>query len=280
MADRIILTEAEYKELQEYISQKTGLYLNWDRKVAIENKLNKRASLNGIRSFQDYFMKIKYDLTGQELKEFVDLLTVNETYFFRNYPQFSLSKDVLLPKLLKEKENKNKKELFIWSAGCSIGCEPYTIAIILKESIEDIDNWNIRIIGNDISKSALKVARQGLYVKREVKDVPYYLLLKYFKKKENYFEVKGEIKEMVELYEFNLLDTKYIYNNLPDFDIIYCRNVLIYFDFATQKKIAEILYDKLNSPGYIFPGHSESLSRISKSFILKRMENQLIYMKE
>jgi len=279
MDNRIKLSDTEYKELQKYISQKTGLYLSWDRKSAVENKLNKRASLNGIKNFQEYFMKIKYDLKGQELKEFVDLLTVNETYFFRNYPQFEIFQDIILPKLLNEKKKENNRSLKIWSAGCSIGCEPYTIAIILKENIKNVNDWDIQIIANDISLSALKVAKKGLYVKREVKDVPYYLVMKYFKKEGNYFKLSDEIIKMVELHEFNLLNTDQI-RNLPYFDIIFCRNVLIYFDHLIQKKIVEIFYDKLNSPGYIFPGHSESLNRLSKAFVLKRIENQLVYMKE
>jgi len=274
--NRIKLTSKEYNELCNYIYDLTGLFLGENKKDSVENKILKRMKENSIKTFKEYINMLKNAPDKKELKEFIDLLTVNETYFYRNMPQFKTFQDKILPLLLKNQKNKT---LRIWSAGCSIGCEPYTIAIILKETIPEIKNWNIYILANDISGSALKVARDGLYTPREVKEIPFYLLSKYFVKKEKYYQIKKDIKDMVDIQEFNLMDFNKI-NSYENFDVIFCRNVLIYFDEISRKKLIDKFYDKLNIPGYIFLGHSESLNRISKAFILKRLGGDLVYVKE
>ncbi len=277
MVEKINLKEREYNEMIEYIYNNTGIYLDIKKKDSVELKITNRMRVNNITTFNEYFNILKNDPEQNEFKELVDLLTVNETYFFRNLPQLNTFRDKIIPLLLEN--NRNIKNIRIWSAGISIGCEPYTLAIILKESIPDIFNWNIYILGNDISHSALKVAKSGLYTEREIKDVPPYLLMKYFKKAGKYYKINDEIINMIDIQEFNIFDFDRI-DRLPQFDVIFCRNLLIYFDDKSRRKVVDKFYEKLKRPGYIFLGHSESLNRISKAFTLKRIGNDLVYVKE
>ncbi len=277
MIERITISNSDFNELSDYIYSLTGIYIDINRKESVEIKLTTRMKINQITDFKEYFNILKNEPTQIELREFIDLITVNETYFFRNSPQLNTFQTKVVPLILEN--NKNAHSLKIWSAGCSIGCEPYTIAIILRETIPDIKDWDIYILGSDISQSSLKVAKAGLYTQREIKEVSAHLLTKYFTKVEKYYKISNDIIQMVNFREFNMLDFSTI-DSLPNFDVIFCRNILIYFDDASRKKVVDKLYEKLNIPGYIFLGHSESLNRISKAFVLKRIGSDLVYVKE
>ncbi len=227
-------------------------------------------------NFNAYFNLLLRD--ENELNIFIDQLTVNETYFFRNTPQLLIFSNHVLPQILKEKRKTNDRNIKVWSAGSSNGCEAYTLAILLHENIDNIKEWNIEIIGTDISESVINIAKAGLYTERELKDVPNSLKIKYFTKKEKYYHISDEIKKIVHFDFLNLTKQNEI-SKMKNVDILFCRNVLIYFDFSVQKKLLQNFYDNLNTDGYIFLGHSESVYRLTKAFRLVRFGKDFAYKK-
>lgn len=190
------------------------------------------------------------------------------------------SKDVL-PELLNRKAaQKGDFRLKIWSAGCSTGEEPYTIAIILKERLEYFDDWDIEILGSDISERVLKFAQEAVYMPRSLKDVPEYIRLKYFEynPSQKVYKLKDKIKRLVTFRYLNLYD-EHKMRLMRNYDVIFCRNVLIYFDEESRRKVVEYFYDALNPGGYIFLGHSESILRITKAFEIVYFENNIAFRK-
>ncbi len=263
--------------ISELIYKKSGIKIDKSRKEWLIRRIEKRLDELSLQNINKYINRLLYDITGEEIQNLIEIITINETYFFRNMPQLEIFKDIVLEKIFKEKKLKNLK---IWSAGCSIGCEPYTIAIILKEKLKsNFKDWNIIIDATDIDRTALKKAEEGIYNKREVQYVEDILLKKYFEIKDNNYIIRDEIKNMVKFKLSNLNNEK-DNEKMMIYDVIFCRNVLIYFDDEIQKKIVKMFYEHLNSPGYIFLGHSESLSRLSRLYTLQRVDDKLFYMKE
>ncbi len=263
--------------ISELIYKKSGIKIDKSRKEWLIRRIEKRLDELSLQNINKYINRLLYDITGEEIQNLIEIITINETYFFRNMPQLEIFKDIVLEKIFKEKKLKNLK---IWSAGCSIGCEPYTIAIILKEKLKsNFKDWNIIIEATDIDRTALKKAEEGIYNKREVQYVEDILLKKYFEIKDNNYIIRDEIKNMVKFKLSNLNNEK-DNEKMMIYDVIFCRNVLIYFDDEIQKKIVKMFYEHLNSPGYIFLGHSESLSRLSRLYTLQRVDDKLFYMKE
>lgn len=231
-----------------------------------------------ITDFWEYLKRIETDRNA--LNKLLELITTNETYFFRDIPQLDMfSKDVL-PELLNRKASKGDFRLKIWSAGCSTGEEPYTIAIILKERLEYFDDWDIEILGTDISERVLRLAQDAIYMPRSLKDVPEYIKLKYFEYSpvDKMYKLKDEIKKLVTFRYLNLYDESKM-RLMRNYDVIFCRNVLIYFDEESRKKVVEYFYDALNPGGYIFLGHSESILRITKAFEIVYFDNNIAFRK-
>jgi len=189
----------------------------------------------------------------------------------------------ILSLVCEEKRKKYNKTLRIWNAGCSTGEEPYTIAIILLEMIKDIYSWRVEILGTDINRKTLKMCRKATYGERSLKDVPYEYREKYFipyeDQNQDKYKLRDEVKKYVRFEYLNLNDGLRL-QRIKNFDFIFCRNVLIYFDPKSCKEIVNSFYNSLNKGGYIFLGSSESMSRISAAFKLVRLNSGLVYMKE
>jgi len=232
-----------------------------------------------VDSAKEYYRFIKYQPSSEEMNLFLDLLTVNETYFFRNYPQLKSFAEEILPLIQKKKEMSLVKVLKIWSAACSTGEEPYTLAIILREMMPDFKAWNVQILATDISQKALGFARRGVYGKRALKDVPLSYREKYFTSQDDRYTISEEIRRVVRFGYLNLIDEAKM-RTVTGVDVLFCRNVLIYFDEKSRKHVVNSFYDSLDNGGYIFLGHSESMSRISAAFKLVRLKNSFVYMKE
>lgn len=275
----MLLTNEEFKNLVKFVYKYSGLQFDLDKKDLVENKLKRRMAETNCLTYKEYFTKLQLDFVGAEVRQFIDLLTINETYFYRNSPQFDVFHSKLIPVLAEEKMRTQDRNIKVWSAGCSNGSEIYTIAILLLEKLPYFDHWKIELLATDISESAIKIARDGLFEERELKDVPYQWRENYFKKGQKFYHLSQRVKSMVKFDFLNLIKPQQ-YANLRGMDVVFCRNVLIYFDLDTQKEIIKNIYDTMNPGGYIFLGHSESMNRLSKAFKMVRFGDDFVYQKD
>ncbi len=277
---RFELDVNEFERLADLIYQKAGIRFEQKKIYYLAKRLEKRIVALDLANTEEYLRHLKFrDHRGYELQEFLNSLTVNETYFFRDFNQLLSFAEFSLDQIVERKKRAGDQTLRIWSAGCSSGEEPYTIAIILKEMVENLQRWNVEIIASDIDLNILEKARQGAYMRRSVKDVPQDYLTRYFTQKAGIFKITDEIKEMVTFKHINLSDRKQL-RPCRDFDFIFCRNVLIYFDNISRKKVVDHYYLALNNGGFIFLGSSESPSRINPAFKIKKSANHMVYYKE
>lgn len=264
---------------RDYVHDKSGMYFPETKMYLVKNRLANRMKELGIKTYKDYFYMVKYDSTNREFNVLMNLLTTNETSFFRNLPQLTAFSDEVLPALLDEKKSMGSKNIRIWSAGCSTGEEPYTIAMILKEKISDYNSYNMEIIANDISENVLQAARKGIYHELTLRTTPKLYIDKYFTKSGNVYRLNDEIKKPVKFSQINLTDSMKM-PLIKNVDIIFCRNVTIYFSDEVKRKVTKFFYNGLVKGGYYFIGHSESLHGISKAFKLIYLKNGLVYKKE
>jgi chemotaxis protein methyltransferase CheR len=265
-----------FRLLRDLIRDYCGIYFDDDSRYLLEKRLSRRVKNHHFNSFRDYFRYLLYDKNrDEELASIIDILTVNETYFFREQNQLKAFSEEILPEL--RKTNKEKKRLRIWSAGCSTGEEPYTIAILVMEKGYFFD-WNIEIFGSDINYRVLQVARSGVYKKSSFRTTDHFYLNKYFKEEDGLFKISDSVKQHVIFSHLNLLDpfkTKIV----GIVDVIFCRNVLIYFDHQYRKKVVEMFYERLINGGYLLLGHAESLINISTAFTLRHFQHDMVYQK-
>ncbi len=312
-----MLTDEEFRLFRSLIYEESGIYLKETRKDFLENRLIKRMTATGMNSPYWYY-KFITEKSKKELLILLGILTINETSFFRNRPQIDLFKNIILPELVVKKGHKGEKRLRIWSSGCSTGEEPYTIAMVLMETVPYHWLWDIKIYASDLSINTLEIANRGEYSKDKVHaTVDDYYINKYFEKiiplpsdnpfqpiphpfntpirkmgykgieegrgdfKEDsygdgipliqysngsglttreqkngkHYKIKYDVKKLI-VFDYHNLKNE---NGLTDLDVIFCRNVMIYFDEEEQKRLIEKLYRKLNHGGYLFLGHAESL---------------------
>lgn len=271
------LTVDEFDKISDMVYRRTGIRFERQKNYYVSTKVSKRLDELKLEYPEDYIRYLKYgDDDSSEFQAFIDSLTINETYFFRDYNQLKIFAENCLSDVTAKKREKN---LRIWSVGCSTGEEPYTLAIILNEMLEDINLFNISIIASDIDRNALKAANEGVYSERSVKEVPEEYLAKWFVSKDGNYHISDRIKSMVTFRNLNLGDSKAIRVE-SGFDFIFCRNVLIYFDDISRKMVVDHFYAALNRGGYIFLSSGESLSRINPAFKLKRLGGYFVYTKE
>lgn len=275
------MTFEEFGLFSDFIYGKAGIRFEPKKLYFVSRRVLKRMSDLGMENPSEYFRFLRYcDRTGSEFQNLVESLTINETYFFRNFPQLQSFAEHCLQDVIKEKSSNGKRSLRLWSAGCSTGEEPYTLAIILLEMLENITEWDVLILATDIDRPTLDKARLAEYGERSVKDVPKEYLGKYFDRPSNgTFALKGDVKDMVRFQYLNLADTQAL-RERQGFDFIFCRNVLIYFDDVSSKQLVEQFYVALNKGGYIFLGPNESIGRITTAFKIQRAGNYLVYLKE
>lgn len=272
----IPLSEDVFRLIRDIIKDYCGLYFDDSSRYLIEKRLSRRVKNHHLNDFRDYYRFIRYDKnTEEELSAIMDILTVNETYFFREQNQLKAFSEEILEEL--KVTNKGKKTLRIWSAGCSTGEEPYTITMLMNEK-NNFHDWDIEIYGSDISQRVLQTARKGTYRKNSFRTTEPYYIKKYFTEEDCVFKINDSLKKHVNFSYLNLLDpfkTRF----LGKMDVIFCRNVLIYFDNVSRKKVIENFYDRLTDGGYLLLGHAESLMNISTAFNLKHLKNDMVYQK-
>lgn len=266
-----------FKQLRDFIYEKTGIYVPDNKKYFLENRLSKILKEKNFRSFEDYLYFLKYSATKQDIARLFDAITTNETFFFREPQQFEVFSNNLLSQIIKENSQTGRKEIKIWSAACSTGEEPYTIAMILLEKTELV-GIRKEIIASDISESVLNSAKRGIYGAYSTRNVPPHYLAKYFKDSGGLYILSDTVKSMVKFMNINLIDEKEV-RQLRGIDVVFCRNVLIYFDDKAKKKAVSLIYDVLRPKGYLFVGTSESLHNVTRAFRPFVINKVVVYQK-
>jgi chemotaxis protein methyltransferase CheR len=274
MADFPDLTEEEFRKLCEFLYRRTGMVFTEAKRYYVERRVVERMTSTGSRSFAEYFSRLRADVKA-EVEQFINAFTVNETYFYREDHQLRcLTSDLMSERI----RGKQKGDLIrIWSAPCSTGEEPYSIAMWLLENWPLVDEYEIEIIGSDIDTDVLEFARKGVFGKRALMRLSPDLIDKYFSSVgEESWQILEDLRNSVRFSTVNIAepgDTR-LHGR---FDIIFCRNVLIYFDDASRRVAAENLYENLAPGGFICLGHTESMSRISALFEVRRFADAIVY---
>lgn len=268
-----------YEDLKEYILEKTGVELADEMKGVYEKKIESRVKDLRLRGLKDYYLYLKYDKRGEEeFNRLIDLILTKETYFFREERQLSAFIFEALPEVMRYNQKMKRKEIRIWCAGCSTGEEPYTLAILLNE-YGRVERWDTKIIAMDINPEAIKKARDGIYGEGSFRNTKSIYKTLYFERIRNgVFRIKDDIKRMVTFAQKNILDEDFSLSG-EKFDIIFCRNVLIYFNKDAKKKAAENFYKALREEGFLFLGHAESLINVFPLFKIRHFKNDLVYQK-
>ncbi|WP_027722718.1 CheR family methyltransferase [Maridesulfovibrio zosterae] len=278
----IKITPKEFSQLRDIIYDLSGIFLQDNRKFLVENRFAPRLSELQINSYTDYINFLKYDPKGkiEEFNLLTELITTNETSFFRDNPQLKAFRDYTLRELIDLGNKTGRREIKIWSAGCSSGEEPYTLSIIIHEMLKnDLSKWRIRITANDISNNVLEMAKKGIYTKYSLRTTPEEFISKYFVEKDNeIFEIKPEIKRLVTFGKINLNQDRSV-NLVPKSHVVFCRNVIIYFDKEMKKKVLTGFYNNLVKEGHLYVGHSESLHLITDGFKAKQHVGTISYRK-
>jgi chemotaxis protein methyltransferase CheR len=270
------LPDDVFRLLRDAIYRRTGLYFNDASKYLVQKRLSPRARELNFDSFQRYFYFLQYDPRADaEFDQIYDLVTTNETYFFREPAQLRAFIDEIVPESL---SRKRVQKLRIWSAGCSSGEEVYTIAMLLQEA-GWFDRAAFEVFGSDISQQVLTRARRGLYRENAFRATPPAFREKFFVKEgEGSWRVSDPIRNRVSFGRLNLYDRARV-SLLGQVDLIFCRNVIIYFDDASKKIVVGNFYDQLVEGGYLLLGHSESLISLSTQFHLRHLKNDMVYQK-
>lgn len=273
-----IMSDEEFHLLRDCVYGHCGIFFDNDSKYLLEKRLARRLIALNLTSFRDYYHFLKYNRkSDQELMDIMDILTTNETYFFREAFQLKAFTDEIVPELLQRKTSGSNRSLRIWSAGCSTGEEAYTIAMLLH-GIDGLRNWKIEIIGTDISQRVLQHARRAVYGKSAFRATDEKYVKRFFVEQDDGFKVCDEIRDLVTISHLNLFDSNRMVM-LGKMDLIFCRNVIIYFDLAAKKRVVESFFKTLYDGGYLLLGHSESLMNVTTQFTLRHFKNDMIYQK-
>ncbi len=255
----IVLQDSTFRQLRDFIYGKCGIYVSDAKKYLIEKRLATILQEKNLSSYEDYLRVVQTASNGNELNRLFDAITTNETFFFREDQQFEVLHGVVIPAILKQRGGKG---IQLWCAACSTGEEPYTIGILLQEK-----NAGVRAVINasDISETVLDSARKAVYGSYSIRNVPEPYLRRYFRTDGRSYELDPAIRSAVRFMNVNLIDDRKV-RALRDQDIIFCRNVLIYFDDRAKQKVVSLLYDCLRPGGYLFIGTSESLHSVTRAF--------------
>ena len=272
----IPMTNEEFRLLRDLIYQHCGLHFSEDNKYLLEKRLSKQVRHHKFKNFKDYYYLLRYGKTRDtELAQAIDLLTTNETYFFREESQLKTFAQEIVPELIARREKEGSRKLRLWSAGCSTGEEPYTLAMMLLEKPE-LRGWDIDIIGTDISHRVLQVARKGIYGASSFRATDAQYIQRYFEENEWKYRIRDEVRKLVGISHLNLFDQSRI-SLLGQMDAVFCRNVIIYFDLDAKKKVIDSFFSRLRPEGFLLLGHSESLMNITSRFSLRHFTHDMVY---
>jgi len=263
--EKVTITDAQYEKLAKIIYERSGIHFAENKRYVLEARLAQRLTELELDDFGQYidFLSIGPYQTD-EFQEMFNRITINETSFFRNEPQLDVFEKQVLPKLLEAR--KNQKRLRLWSAACSTGEEPYTLAMMIHRSLGvRLADWKIEIFGTDISERALEAAQEGRYTEYSMRTTPALMRQRYFKSDGPYLMVDPAIKSMVSFEVHNLKDRLGAKRH-GTWDVIFCRNVMIYFDEAMRAGVLKMFAEQLADDGTLFIGHSETIRGMESSF--------------
>ncbi|TIH12726.1 protein-glutamate O-methyltransferase CheR [Marinifilum sp. JC120] len=274
------ISDLEFTQLRDFIYDQAGIFIAGNRKYLLENRLANRLKELNLKNFGEYYSYLQYDPGKKaELNKLFEVITTNETSFYRNPPQLKVFQTKVLPAILDELRKKRRKRLRIWSAGCSTGEEPYTLSMIIHDVLgAEVNSWDIKITANDLSERVLKSARRAVYSEYSLRTTPKDKIAKFFDKDGKQYKVKPNIKQLVSFGQINLSDRMQV-KRVERSEIVFCRNVIIYFDEAMKKKVINAYYDNLVPGGYLIIGHSESLHNITRAFKPVHHPGAIIYQK-
>lgn len=270
-----MVTDEEFARFCDFIYRRTGLSYGEAKRYFIDRRILERVERSGASSVQSYLALLRFDSTGRELEEIINSLTVNETYFWREEYQFACLANSILPEVVCGKRRGDPVR--IWSLPCSTGEEPYSIAMWLLENWADVDRYDVEIIASDIDTQVLAAARQGLYDARSVQRLPKWVLDRYFERPSpDSWRIVEALRSSIEFTRINASDRAQM-ARMADIDVIFCRNMLIYFDDVSRREVADAMYSSLRPGGFVCLGHSESMSRISPLFAVRRFTDAIVY---
>ena len=270
------LLPEEFGRIRDLVYECAGISLQESRADGLARKLEARLRILDLRSARDYLRYLRFDPSGSELEELIELIVIGETYFFRDYPQLQFLAEEVLPVIAAEKQEGKKLEVL--SAGCATGEEPYTLAILLREILDDAAAWSLRIDGVDINRKALGKAREGVYTPHALRETPYAYRDRYFTRQDEAYILDPEVRKMVSFTRVNLFDPIEM-PGLFSYDIVLCKNVLIYFDQHSAEQVLEHLYSVMKPGAFIFLGAAESVARRTGLFEMVRLGNSFAYRK-
>jgi chemotaxis protein methyltransferase CheR len=261
----VTMSPAQFEKLRDVVYKRSGIYFQDSKKYVLESRLSRRLEELEFEDFDQYILFLTAGpYQTDEFQEMFNRITINETSFFRNEPQLDVFEKQVLPELIEAK--KSSKTLRIWSAACSSGEEPYTLAIQIHRSLGvRLSDWKIEILGTDISEKVLMTAQSGKYPHYSVRSVNPMVLNRYFKQDGSLYELDPTIQSMVHFQKLNLKDVLAA-KRFGTWDVIFCRNVMIYFDDDMKSRCAKLFHDQLQNDGTLFIGHSETLRNLSVSF--------------
>lgn len=274
------MSEDDFRLFRDYIYDKSGINYTINKKIILQNRIRRRLRELGVNSYKEYYDLIKNKrMDDEEIVNFFNEVTTNETSFFRHEKQFLALKEMIVPEIIEDKKKIRGNTINIWSAAASMGKEAYTIAMVLS-AMKEMTGYKFKILGTDLNSHVLDIAKKGEYDIKDFKYVPQEYK-KYYKED----QVKGivtmgdELKRNIKFQRFNLMDK---FNPIEKMDIIFCRNVFIYFNKNTQKEIVDKFYENLNIGGFFILGHSETLNGVSDQFLYRKLnnENLMIYQKQ
>ena len=263
------LSEAELKLFRQLIKRHVGISSSRLKKSSLQRKLATRLSHLGLETYLAYYNYLRHDREGGlELRRLINTITVDQTTFFRHAKQFELLTNVMLPEIANQK--KTVKKLRIWSAGCATGEEAYSIAMVVNEMFGGDNTWDIRILASDIDTDSLKIAYKGRYPSNCVQQVPPEYVEKYLRmgrgKEAGFFSVSRELRRNILFRRLNFTNSEFPFRSLVD--IVFCRNVMIYFDLELKKRLIDSFFRVLERDGFLCLGASESLLGIDERFTL------------
>lgn len=269
-----ILSDSEFRLFRELIYEECGVSLGVEKRAFLESRLRRRMDELGIKSGYEYYCIITApNGKSQELPTLLDSLMICETSFFRNQPQFDLLREVVLPDLVAKKVKAGTRLLRVWSAGCSTGQEPYSAVMTLLDSLPDLDSWTIRVFASDLSFTALERAQCGLYRADQLKGVDPQCVARYFRQENGHYVMSEGVRKRV-IFDYHNLKHD---NGLRGLDIVFCRNVMIYFDAEGQRKLVNRFANCLVPGGFLFLGHAESLQGLSTRFAMLHRNKGIAY---
>ncbi len=256
------ITQKEFELIREYIKKNFGINLADEKKSLIYSRLRIVLHEKGFSDFTEYYNYLINDKTGEAVIQFIDKVTTNHTFFMREVDHFEYFLKTVLPYI--EETYAQSKDVRLWCAGCSSGEEAYTLQIIMQEYFKD-KSWNLSMLATDISSNVLEKAVRGVYSYESVSTLPDKWLKSYFNKiNDKEYSVTEDLKKQILFRKFNLMEERFPFKK--PLHVIFCRNVMIYFDNQTRVELVNKFYDSLSGGGYLFIGHSESLSRTDTKF--------------